>query len=491
MTPFDCQFAQKVPLIFCIGSTIMRLWDFHSQFIKEVYLSACCKVDGKRLDSDPSPLSHLIIAFFLLLLNGFFVLTEFALMYVRGYRLQALGAEGTMKAKAAARVLQNVSAYISTCRIGITATSIGLGWLGGMAVARTIEPVLKQWHPALDRLEFIGILFAFLIVAVVHYIVSQQVPKISAMQKAEKMVLWSAVPIVIFHQILFPVAWVLNKASNWILRKLGVRSHTGPIRSLTEEDIRSLVKESHKNGNIDQTELILVNNVFEFTETIGREIMIPRTELACLYTDLTFEENLEITAKEMRTRYPVCDPDKDNIIGFVHIKDLLKATKTGLKNLHAIVRPLLSVPETMPISEILKLMQKKRTEIALLIDEYGGTSGLVTMEDILEELVGEIYDEFDKERPSIEQKDRNTHSVDGLLHIDEFNDYFGLKIETEDYDTIGGWLYSQLETLPAKNSRVFYDGFEFIVDEVDHHRISRIVVKKRENHQEQSLSIVS
>jgi CBS domain containing-hemolysin-like protein len=206
--------------------------------------------------------------------------------------------------------------------------------------------------------------------------------------------------------------------------------------------------------------------------------MIPRTEMICLYVNLPFTENRGIAISEMHTRYPVCDPDKDNIIGFVHIKDLLKAD-AEFTDLKPLIRPITSVPESMQISVLLKLMQKKRTQMALLIDEYGGTSGIVTFEDIVEEIVGEIQDEFDEERAGIEKKDEHTHSIDGLLLIEEVNSFFGLEIENDDYDTIGGWLYSQIEIPPTKNQRVTYnEQFEFIIEETDHLRISRVIVKR-------------
>lgn len=432
------------------------------------------------MDSDPGPLwFHFVIALFLVLLNGFFVATEFALLNVTGTRMGTLASKGRWQAKLVLRILKNVNAYLSSCRLGITITSIGLGWLAGPALVNVMEPMLSHFHWPERIMEFIGWMIGFAIVVTSHYIISEHIPKLTAMQKPEQVTLWSAAPIVFFYNLTFPLTWLLNKASNGILHKSGMKSEIEREVAHTEDEIRVLVKESHKSGKIDQTELLLVDNAFEFTETIGREIMIPRTELVCLYANMTFEENLEIATAEMRTRYPVCNPDKDHIIGFIHMKDLLKASVNGLEHIQSIVRPLMSVPETTPISSILKQMQSNRTEIALLIDEYGGTSGLVTIEDILEELVGEIYDEFDEDRPSIEKKDSTTHSIDGLLHIDEFNDYFGLDIQTDDYDTIGGWLYSQLDTLPEINQRVYYGGLELIVDEMMNHRISRIVVKKR------------
>jgi CBS domain containing-hemolysin-like protein len=431
-----------------------------------------------------------MIAFVLVLLNGFFVAAEFAMVKVRGSRIDALALEGNVKAKFARSIVGNLNAYLSACQLGITLTSLGLGWLGEPTIARMLEPLLKSMNVPDNIIHVIAFIIGFTIITAFHITIGEQVPKTYAIRKSEQVTLWSAALMVLFYKLMYPLIWCLNEASNWMLRKSGIEPEAEHEAVHTEEEIRILVKESHKNGYIDNTELTLVDNVFEFTETVGREIMIPRTEMSCLYANLSFEENLEMATSEMRTRYPVCDPDKDNIIGFVHIKDLLKAARKGLDDIRTITRPLMSVPETIPISTLLKQMQKKRTEIALLIDEYGGTSGLVTMEDILEELVGEIHDEFDQERPSIEKTDANTHSVDGLLHIDEFNEYFGLGIETDDYDTIGGWVYSQVETPPKKNQRVLCHGYEFIVDEVDHMRISRVIVRKLAE-QKEALPVVS
>lgn len=442
------------------------------------------------MESDPGPLLiQLVIALLLVLLNGFFIATEFALMNVRERRLDSLASEGLVKAKVAIKITKRLEAYISTCRMGITMSSIGLGWLAGPAIVNFIQPLFANINMHDQLITILGYAIGFAFIVICHYIMSQQIPKIIAVQKPEQVTLWSAIPITLFHSIMRPIVWVMNRASHFVLRRAGLKPSVEHEMAHTEEEIIALVQESHDSGNIDKTELLLVDKVFQFTETVGREIMIPRTELSCLYANKSFADNLKITSQEMRTRYPVCDPDKDNIIGFVHIKDLLKASTAKRENIRSIIRPLMSVPETMPISIILNKMQKKRTEIALLFDEYGGTSGIVTMEDILEELVGEIYDEFDHDKPTIMKKDLHTHSVDGLLNIDEFNEYFGLDIVTDDYDTIGGWMYSQLDALPRKNQRVTYQHYEFTVDEVDHNRVSRIIVKEIVGRQE-TLSVV-
>jgi CBS domain containing-hemolysin-like protein len=434
---------------------------------------------GKVLDSDPLPiLLKLGLVLLLVLLNGFFVAVEFAMVKARGSRIDTMAEEGRRNAKFAKGIMNNLNAYLSACQLGITLTSLLLGYVGEPAFALLLEPVLRPLGLTDGLFHTITFIIAFTLMTIFHITLGEQFPKTYAIRKAESVTLLAALPIVLFYKIMYPFIWLLNGISNWMLRRAGIEPETEHDTAHTEDEIRVLMKESHKNGLIDNTELTLVDNIFDFAETTAKEIMIPRTEMECLYANLSFGENLAFAVKDMRTRYPVCDPDKDNIIGFVHIKDLLKPD-ANLKGIKKIMRPITTVPDSIQISDLLKILQKKRSQMALLIDEYGGTSGLVTLEDIMEEIVGEIQDEFDEERPTIEMKDENTFSVDGLLHIDEVNDYFGLQIASDDYDTIGGWIYSQIEIPPSKNQQVIYnDEFEFIVEETDHLRISRVKVRR-------------
>ncbi|TVY10328.1 hemolysin family protein [Paenibacillus cremeus] len=425
---------------------------------------------------------NVVLILVLVLLNGFFVAAEFAMVKVRNSRIDALAQTGNLTARFAQTITNNLNAYLSACQLGITLASLALGWVGEPTIAAVLEPMLKGWLGLSDVIiHTISFIIAFTLITTFHITLGEQFPKTYAIRQSENVTLWFAAPMIVFYKLMFPFIWMLNGMSNWLLKLVGIEPTTEHESAHTEEEIRVLVKESHKSGFIDNTELTLFDNIFEFTETNAREIMIPRTEMGCLYANLPFEENMEIALNEMRTRYPVCDPDKDNIIGFLHIKDLLKH-QAGLTDIRHITRPITKVPDSMPISNLLKLMQKKKVQIAILIDEYGGTSGLVTLEDILEELVGEIQDEFDEEqRPGIEKKDDLTHSIDGRLLIDEVNDYFGLEIESEDYDTIGGWIYSQIEIPPKKGQRVRYlDQFHFIIEETDDLRVSRLIVKKIE-----------
>ncbi|GIP38474.1 membrane protein [Paenibacillus sp. J31TS4] len=432
------------------------------------------------MSSDPFPIwLNLVLILVMVLLNAFFVAAEFALVKVRGSRIDALALEGRLSAKYARKILGNLDAYLSACQLGITLASLVLGWLGEPTIARMLKPLLSSLGFSEFAIHTVSFLIAFTIITTLHITLGEQFPKTYAIRKSERVTLLSASPMVLLYRLMYPFIWVLNGISNWLLRMSGVEPTAEHESAHTEEEIRILMQESNRSGLIDNTELALVDNIFEFAETTAREVMIPRTEMVCLYASLSFEENRDIALADMHTRYPVCETDKDSIIGFVHVKDLLRTGEPI--ELRAILRPITSIPESMPIPHLLKLLQKKRTQMALLIDEYGGTAGIVTVEDILEEIVGEIHDEFDEARPRIERKDEDTFSIDGLLLIEEVNDYFGIDIGDDNYDTIGGWIYSQIEIPPKKNQRVrFENRFEFIVEETDHLRISRLTVRRLE-----------
>lgn len=434
----------------------------------------------ESVGSDPLPIwLSLLLVVFLVFMNGFFVAAEFAMVKVRGSRIDTLVQEGHKRAKLAENLTSNLDAYLSACQLGITLASLGLGWIGEPAVADLLKPVLHAAGVENDViLHTISFAIGFSIITFLHIVLGELAPKTLAIRKAEGVTLWAAGPMIAFRKLMYPFIWFLNGTANRMLRLIGIAPASEHESAHTEEEIRILMKESHKSGLIDNTELTLVDNIFEFAETTAREIMIPRTEMNVLYANLSFEENKAIALQEMHTRYPVCENDKDNIIGFVHIKDILRADGNKPQSILEILRPITTVPESMQISQLLKLMQKKKTQIAILIDEYGGTSGLVTLEDIMEEIVGEIQDEFDEERPDIERKDETTYSINGLLLIEEVNSFFNLDIESDDYDTIGGWIYSQIEIPPKRGQGVFYkDTHKFVIEETDHLRISRITVR--------------
>lgn len=430
---------------------------------------------------EPVPIVlNLLLVFLLVFLNGFFVAAEFAIVKVRQTRLTQLVNDGNKRAKYAQKVTQKLDAYLSACQVGITLSSLGLGWVGEPAIAHMIvEPLLGHTGMPGYMMSAISIGIAFAIITFLHIVLGELAPKSLAIQKAEATSLWVAAPLMFFYKLLFPAIWFLNGTANWLMRRLGLEVISEHEAAHTEEEIRLLVNQSHQSGHIDQTELALMEQVFDFSETLARETMIPRIDMVCLYTTNTFEENMEIIRSNRHSRFPVADEDKDNIIGFVHASDFyLSALEKGHVDLESLIRPITTVPESMEISTVLRLLQKKRSQMAIVIDEYGGTAGLVTMEDILEEIVGDIQDEFDEEeQPDIEVVE-NGLSVSGMMMLTDLNDHLPFELESEDVDTIGGWLYSQLEEEIAVEASILHENHLFIVKQMDNHRITRVLIQK-------------
>ena len=428
---------------------------------------------------EPAPLPlwlGLTLIVLLVFLNGFFVAAEFAIVKVRGSRLDALAQQGHRRAGIARRLTLHLDAYLSACQLGITLASLGLGWVGEPTIAAWLESTFEGRIPE-PLLHPLAFAIAFSLITVLHIVLGELTPKSLAIRKSEGVALWAALPLDLFYRLMYPFIWLLNGFANRLLRWIGIEPAQESESAHTEEEIRILVKESNKSGHIDNTELTLVHNVFDFSDTTAREIMIPRTEMTCLYADRPFKENMRIVIEAKHTRYPVCVGDKDHIIGMIHIKDLLDTG--GASDLRPFVRPIMKVPESMPIPQLMKVLQRKRSYMALLIDEYGGTAGMVTFEDIIEELVGEVHDEFDEERAAIEKRDDDTFSIDGLLLIEDVNKFFSVSIDNDVYDTIGGWMYANVESPPRPNQKVIVGELEFVVEETENLRVSRILVQKR------------
>ncbi|WP_151736368.1 hemolysin family protein [Paenibacillus tengchongensis] len=427
--------------------------------------------------SDPLPgILHVGLILLLVLLNGFFVSVEYAMVKVRSVRIDTLIEEGSKRAVSARQIVNNLDGYLSACQLGITLASLALGWLGAPAIAALTGPALESLGLGTATVNVLSLILALVLITVMHIVLGELAPKTMAVNKAESVLLLTSGAINLFYRLMYPFIWIVNGLAGGLLRFFRLAPASELATAHTEEEIRIIMQESNKNGLIDNTEMALVDNIFEFADTMAREIMIPRTEMICLNNHLSAEENLEIAFEGMRTRYPVCDGDKDHILGFIHIKDLIRDNSPRFGDL---IRPILTVPESIQISALLKVMQRAKTQIAILIDEYGGTSGLVTLEDIMEEIVGEIQDEFDEERPGIEKLGADEYSVDGLMLIEEINGKLGLHMDTDDYDTIGGWLYSRLEGgPPQKDQTVEFDGHLFVVEETENKRISRIKLLK-------------
>lgn len=422
-------------------------------------------------------LFQLLLVFFLIAMNGFFVAAEFACVKIRPSRLETLIQEGSRQAKYAKKLTDHLDASLSVTQLGITLASLGLGWVGEPAVATLILPITHAI--GLDDVigHTISLALAFSIITGLHIVLGELTPKTMAIQNVEKIMLSVALPMLVFHRVMYPFVWLLNHVANWVAHRMGFHTASEGDDAHTEEEIRLLMEESHRQGLIDDTEVDFVDNVFDFTDLNVREIMTPRTDMVCLYIEDTMDENLHIILEEQLTRYPICHEDKDHIVGFLHVKDLMRVMAEGRKpNLRRLARKALIVPESMDVSVLLKTMQKQRSQMAIVVDEYGGTAGMVTIEDIVEEIVGDIQDEFDEERPTAERRGKRIFSVDAKMLLEELEDILEIDIEDEDVDTVGGWLYDQIGQAPRVGQMAASGGNLFYVEEVDGVRITRVLI---------------
>ena len=423
-------------------------------------------------------LLQLVLVAFLIFMNGFFVAAEFACVKIRPSRLETLIQEGSKRAAYAKRLTDHLDASLSVTQLGITLASLGLGWVGEPVVAVIILPFTQMigFDDAIGHT--ISLVLAFSVITAAHIIMGELTPKTMAIQSVEKIMLSVALPMLIFQKVMYPFVWLLNHVANWVARRLGFKAAAEGEDAHTEEEIRLLMEESHRQGLIDDTEADFVDNVFDFTELNVREIMTPRTDMVVLFLEDSFEENMEIILSEQLTRYPICREDKDHIIGFLHVKDLMRIIALGRKpNLRKLARKALVVPESMDVNVLLKTMQGSHSQLAIVVDEFGGTAGMVTIEDIVEEIVGDIQDEFDEERPTAESRGGLVYSVDAKMLLEELADILEIPIEDEDVDSVGGWLYDQLGGEPRVGQMAAAAGSLFFVEEVDGARIIRVLIR--------------
>jgi CBS domain containing-hemolysin-like protein len=421
----------------------------------------------------------------LIAFTAFFVVSEFAIVKVRGSRIDELADEGKKSALAAKKVISNPDEYLLACQLGITVTTLAIGWLGESTVARILEPIFLTF-PALETSSHaISVGAAFLIIAFVHVVAGELAPKTFAVQKAEKATLFIARPLIWFYKVMYPFIWGLKGSANILTRTVGLKPVSAHELAHSEEELRIMLSESLKSGEINQSEFKYVNKIFEFDNRIAKEVMVPRTEIISMSQDQTIEEFMSIVREEKFTRYPVIDGDKDHIIGLVNIKeiltDLVANQEAGRKTLSEYCRPIIRVIDTIPVHDLLVKMQKDRIHMAILMDEYGGTSGLVTVEDILEEIVGEIRDEFDMDEvPMIQKVNEDQFIIDAKLLVTELNDLLGIEIEDGDFDTIGGWMMTEKFDVQQGES-ICFEPYTFKIIEMEEHHIKYIEVKKQEH----------
>ncbi len=424
-------------------------------------------------------LINLVIFFLLIALTTVFVGSEFALVKVRSTRIEQLAEEGNRSAKIVKKMIANLDYYLSACQLGITVTSLGLGWLGEPTFEKLLHPLfnLLQLPDALTTT--ISFVISFIVVTYLHVVLGELAPKSIAIQHTEKLALTYARPLYYFGNIMKPLIWLMNGSARVIIRMLGVDPNA-QTDAMSEEEIKIIINNSYNGGEINQTELNYMQNIFSFDERHAKDIMVPRTQMVTLNEPFNVDELLETIKEHQFTRYPITeDGDKDHIKGFINVKEFLTEYASGKPiKINNYIHELPMISETTPISDALVRMQREHVHISLIIDEYGGTAGILTMEDILEEIVGEIRDEFDDDEVNdIVKLGEDTYQINGRVLLDDLNEKFNIEFEdSEDIDTIGGWLQAHNTNLQVEDHiDTQYD--RWIVSEMDNHQLVWVVLK--------------
>ncbi|SFL50089.1 hemolysin family protein [Salibacterium qingdaonense] len=429
---------------------------------------------------------NIILLIFLILLTAFFVATEFAIVKARSSKIEQMKADGNKKADAAIKVMDGLDEYLSACQLGITITALGLGWLGEPTVERILHPVLASLPLPEAASSIISFVLAFILVTYLHVVIGELAPKTFAIQKAEALTLTFAKPIIWFYRLMYPFIWLLNGSARMLTRLFGIRPASEHQTAHSEEELRIILSQSLEKGKINKAEYDFVNRIFAFDNRSAGEIMIPRTEMITVSIEDSIEETVRLLSEQPYTRYPVIREDKDDIIGLIHAKEVLgaRASSPGEPlSLSACVRPVVQVIQSTSLTELLVTMRQEETHMAVLLDEYGGTAGIITVEDVLEEIVGEMRDELDIHeealiQPMNEQKSR--YLLDGKVLLEEMNKKLELDIEEKPVDTLGGWLLSVKPDI-QKDESVTHRDWTFIPRELMGRQIKSIEAAKKES----------
>ncbi len=433
---------------------------------------------------EPGVLALKLFSIFLLVfLNGFFVAAEFALVKIRGSQLDTLVDEGHATAKLARAITGNLEAYLSACQLGITLASLGLGWIGEPFLARMIEPVFALLGvTSLAIIHPIAFTFAFSAITFLHIVLGEQAPKILAIRKPVPATLFISRALRGFYVIFRPAIWFLNMSSNALLRTVfRIEPVSDHELAHSEEELRVILAESHKAEEVTQVGREILINALDLRRRVVRDITTPRKDVIFLNVEDTFEENLKRAQETRHTRFPLCSGHLDNTIGLVHIKDLLTLLREPQPDLQKIRRELFPVPEMMPLEKLLTFFLSKHGHLALVVDEYGGTVGVVTLDNVLEELVGEIQDEFDTNISEFRRISADEFLVEGTLGLYELNDAVGLELESEDVSTIGGYVTHLIGHLPKAGEAVRIDEYEAVVTKADGRRVVQLQFKRAAN----------
>lgn len=432
-----------------------------------------------KTEPDPANItSQLILIAILTLINAFFSAAEMAIVSLNKNKIKVLDEEGNKKAKLLLKLMEEPTKFLSTVQVGITLAGFFSSASAATGISKNLSIYLNRINiPYSEQIALVGVT---VVLSYITLVFGELFPKRVALQKSEALAMAVVKPIIFVSKIAVPFVRLLSASTNILVRLTGLETE-GLDEKVSKEEIRSMVEAGQENGVINETEVEMINSIFEFDDKLASEVMTPRTEVYLINIDTPLMEYLDELIEERYSRVPVYEGDTDNIIGILYMKDFYaEARKNGFENvdIKSILHPPYFVPETKNIDELFKELQVSKKHMAVLIDEYGGFSGIVSIEDLIEEVMGNIEDEYDDDEPEIKKIDTNTSIVDGMLSIDDFNDYFDVKIESDDYDTIGGFLIDLLGRIPegAEENNIEYEKLIFKILEVKEKRIEKIKV---------------
>ncbi|WP_265112149.1 hemolysin family protein [Halosolutus halophilus] len=432
-------------------------------------------------------LGRLAFAFFLVFLNGFFVAAEFAYVRIRPTQIDALVEEGRRSAKLLQEAEENLDDYLATTQLGITIASLGLGWAGEPAIASLIQPVLGSVLPA-GSIHLVAIAIGFGIITFLHVVFGELAPKTLAIADAERIALLVAAPMKFFYYVFLPGIVVFNGTANFFTRLIGVEPASESDDTHSEEEILRIVSQSGQQGAVDMDEVEMIEAIFDLSDTVAREVMVPRPDVVTVRADMPLSELRAAASSGSYTRLPVVDEDAEEpVIGFVHAKDVLQAIEAADRTADRgadeptardLAREVIIVPETRRIDEVLTEFRKQNVQMAVVIDEWGAFEGILTIEDVIEVVVGEIQDEFDtaEMEPSIDELADGRHAMDGGVTLAAVNDLLETEFESDAFDTIGGLVLHRLGRPPEVGDTIGADGYEMTVEAVEGTRVSRVIV---------------
>jgi putative hemolysin len=430
----------------------------------------------------------LIAVVLLVAANGLFVATEFAYVAVRRSRVEQLASTGQARAKLLLASLKDLDNYIAATQLGITMSSLALGWVGEPALAHLIEPPVEalvgSWAPAVAHTVAVAVAFA--LITTLHIVLGELAPKTLALQRSEATALWVAAPIAIFNRVFRPFIWVMNAAGRGVVAPFGIRPASEHEGNLAPEELELVIQASARAGLLSTSELMLARRALEFSAIQADQIMVPRTEVAAIDATASLEEILNIVERHEHTRYPVFEDDLDHILGVLDAKDLLKLVRAGSSDWRPLVEPAVAIPESVSVEVAVQAMRAKQVQIVVLVDEHGGTSGILTADEVLYRLLGRWLGGGRQQGETVRTLAAGNLLVSGLALIEDVEDATGAELGSEDYDTVGGFIMQRLGRIPRVGDRVEVPGYQFRIMAMDGRRVDRVLVVKQQPAKEQA-----